>query len=113
MQTAPRRTAPTRAKVSQMRRDEGLRRVNTLTAWVGGGALVLVALLSTAVAHSLPGRSPHPASTSTGVSTGGAIPATSGSAADPSATAPSLQSPVQAPAAQSVPVQAPVVSGGS
>ncbi len=90
-------------------RDEGLRRVSSITRWVGALGVAGTALIAAVVYHATPGR----ASTSTASPTAQAgvpDPNATGSV-DPNAATAGFQAPVDVP----VPVQqAPIVrSGGS
>jgi hypothetical protein len=87
----------------QHQRDLGSANLSKLTRWVTVAALGLTGFLSAALAHALPGRAARSGS-STSVTAPGSVSA-------PSAGAPALQPPTQAPSPTLAPPQ--VTSGGS
>jgi hypothetical protein len=101
-------------RVRQYRRDLAVGRVRKMSGLLTAGALVFTGLLSAAVAHALPGRSPTAhAGSSQSPATVPANPGSSGPSAgnlQPPGQAPVTAPPVTAPAYQA---PAPVVSGGS
>jgi hypothetical protein len=89
-------------------RDDGLRRISTVTRWVAAIGVTGTAVLAGFVYRVAPGRASAPTSTPASAPSAGTSPAAGGTAnVDPNAG-------FQAPAAVPVPVQqAPVVRSGA
>ena len=90
-------------------RDEGLRRIGSLTAWVAAAAAAGTGFLAAAVYHATPGRATTTASSTSSNGTS-AVPSGAAGPTGSQAGDPGFQAPVQAP----VPLQqVPVVRSGA